>query len=382
MTGRKRKVLIALGLGFNLMFGGPRLMSSRSSNLNSESQVVYERVILDQQQESTSSDNSGKIIRTGNGTIFQLEELMPGNTNELEALEGKGQVLLTKSNTVTDAFLSQEEMEYLGLDDSGKTILAKGVDAFPVTPFYAGRRPSGDISRSYGQKPPRAPSGFYRMPSRPVKQQGFYGGATGLGGSGSSNPGGGDGGSSSNGGSSRSHDQNQCNNPEYYATSAKKKSVKIGTSVVTVSWDANGNPIFTLINENRQKVVFSYDQALAKYYHADVHGLPFPEGFDRDHALGLKPNERKAYIASTVPREKILEFLKANVRSLSSGSLQQVPGFIGSSKESGTIYFNRNTREIHFVNEGTNEWRTTIIQSEAQLRALANNDFHLFPNAK
>jgi hypothetical protein len=67
---------------------------------------------------------------------------------------------------------------------------------------------------------------------------------------------------------------------------------------------------------------------------------------------------------------------------LSSGSLQQVPGFIGSRKESGTIYFNRNTRELHFVNEGTNEWRTTVIQSQAQLRALANNDFHLFPNAK
>lgn len=34
---------------------------------------------------------------------------------------------------------SQEEMEYLGLNDSEKTILAKGVDAFPVTPTYPAR---------------------------------------------------------------------------------------------------------------------------------------------------------------------------------------------------------------------------------------------------
>ena len=120
---------------------------------------------------------------------------------------------------------------------------------------------------------------------------------------------------------------------------------------------------------------------MIKYYHADVHGLEFPEGFDKNHARNLTPADRKTYIASTVPRENIIEFLKANVRSLSSDSFQQVPGFIGARKDSGTIYFNPNTRELHFVNEGTNEWRTTVIQSEKQLQTLAENDFHLFPNA-
>lgn len=43
------------------------------------------------------------------------------------------------SNQLLTVSLSQEEMEYLGLNDSEKTILAKGVDAFPVTPTYPAR---------------------------------------------------------------------------------------------------------------------------------------------------------------------------------------------------------------------------------------------------
>lgn len=61
--------------------------------------------------------------------------------------------------------------------------------------------------------------------------------------------------------------------------------------------------------------------------------------------------------------------------------MKPVPGFIGARKDSGTIYFNQNTRERHFVNEGTNEWRTTVIQSEDQFKLLVKNGFHLFPNA-
>lgn len=50
-------------------------------------------------------------------------------------------------------------------------------------------------------------------------------------------------------------------------------------------------------------------------------------------------------------------------------------------KESGMIYFSRNTGEVHFVNDMTGNWRTTVVQSESQLRNLAKNGFHLFPNA-
>lgn len=161
----------------------------------------------------------------------------------------------------------------------------------------------------------------------------------------------------------------------------KKKVTKIGDSVVEVSSDEKGNPIVTIKRKDGGRIVCTYDQALKKYYHADVHGLEFPKGFDKDYANKLKPADRKSYIASTVPREKILEFLKANVRALSSDSLKAVPGFLGARKDSGTIYFNQNTREIHFVNEGTNEWRTTVIQTKNQFEKLVENGFHLFPNS-
>ena len=170
---------------------------------------------------------------------------------------------------------------------------------------------------------------------------------------------------------------------DYRSSSKKKKkeSVKIGTSVVTVNSDSNGNPIFTIQKKDGTKIICTYEQALAKYYHADVHGLKFPKGFDQNRVGRLAPADRKAYIASTVPKQNILEFLKANVASLSSDKLKPVPGFIGARKESGTIYFSSSTGEVHFVNEMTGNWRTTIVQSESQLRNLAKNDFHLFPNA-
>lgn len=161
----------------------------------------------------------------------------------------------------------------------------------------------------------------------------------------------------------------------------KKKVIKVEDSIVEVSSDEKNNPIVTIKRKDGGTIVCTYEQALNKYYHADAQGLQFPEGFDKNYATSLKPADRQAYIASTVPREKILEFLKANVRSLSSESLKPVPGFIGARKDPGTIYFNKNTREIHFVNEGTNEWRTTVIQSERQFAKLVENGFHLFPQA-
>lgn len=283
---------------------------------------------------------------------------------------------------------SQEEMEYLGLNDSKKTILVKGVDAFPVTPTYPARqglgRRSGVAGGPIGTRPTPSTSKLSRIPnrySRMPQNQGLYGGATGVGGA--PGPDGGSG----NGNDSDESDlrvgvdrSDQSPNPHQHAHLAKSKKLKNG--VVEISYDKNGNPIFTYTGNDGRKAVFTYDQALAKYYHADLYGLAFPQGFDKSYALGLKPNERKAYIASTVPREKILEFQKANVTSFISDSLQPVPGFIGARKNPGTIYINKKNRQIHFVDEGTNQWRTTVIQSKAQLTALANNGFHLFPNAK
>lgn len=131
-----------------------------------------------------------------------------------------------------------------------------------------------------------------------------------------------------------------------------------------MSYNKNGNPIYTILGNNGQRAIFTYDQALAKYYHADVYNLEFPKEFDVDHAHGLKPKDRIAYIEKTVPPEKIMEFLKANVESFIMGDFIPVPGSIGSRKDPGRLYINKNTGQIHFFNDRTDVWRTTIRENK------------------
>jgi len=41
----------------------------------------------------------------------------------------------------------------------------------------------------------------------------------------------------------------------------------------------------------------------------------------------------------------------------------------------------KETGQIHFVNDRTKIWRTTVKKRPEDLRDLVKNDFHLFPNA-
>ena len=68
-------------------------------------------------------------------------------------------------------------------------------------------------------KLPRAPNGF-RTPHKPVKKQGFHGGATGFGGSGSGSPG-----DDSNPNNPRfnTKSSDQCQNSNYFNQAQKKK---------------------------------------------------------------------------------------------------------------------------------------------------------------
>ena len=61
--------------------------------------------------------------------------------------------------------------------------------------------------------------------------------------------------------------------------------------------------------------------------------------------------------------------------------MKAVPGFIGARKEPGTLYINPKTGQIHFLSDRTNVWRTTVIKTKTGIKKLAENDFHLFPDA-
>jgi hypothetical protein len=90
-------------------------------------------------------------------------------------------------------------------------------------PVLGGARQNTGKGVSPGpNKPPRAPSGF-RTSHKPVKTQGFYGGATGLGGSGN---GSGSPGDDSNQNNPRFKLSDQCQNPNYFTQGQKKKNKK------------------------------------------------------------------------------------------------------------------------------------------------------------
>jgi hypothetical protein len=74
-SGKKIKIIIFAGLALSL---------------NYESQVVTERVIENQKQESNSCDdshNSGKVIQTGNGIILESQqEVSDTSSNDMDEI--------------------------------------------------------------------------------------------------------------------------------------------------------------------------------------------------------------------------------------------------------------------------------------------------------
>lgn len=85
-----------------------------------------------------------------------------------------------------------------------------------------------------------------------------------------------------------------------------------------------------------------------------------PKGFDKNYASNLDSKTRRESIKRTVPRDKILGFQRANVKTFGTEIFLKVPGFIGFRKDPGTFYINLETGQIHFVNDHTNKWRTTV----------------------
>lgn len=66
---------------------------------------------------------------------------------------------------------------------------------------------------------------------------------------------------------------------------------------------------------------------------------------------------------------------------LGENSSSSVPGFIGAKKEPARLYINKETGQVHFVNDRINIWRTLVHKTPQGLKGLAQNGFHLFPNA-
>jgi len=50
-----------------------------------------------------------------------------------------------------------------------------------------------------------------------------------------------------------------------------------------------------------------------------------------------------------------IDKIRANLKSFATGEFKQVPGFVGSRKDPGTLDINLETGQIHFFNDPTNQ---------------------------
>ena len=290
---------------------------------------------------------------------------------------------------------SNQELDLFD-DSNSRVILVKTGDSAPSVPTSPGRgQPSQFPTPPSGGRPNRpvyVPK--YRTAPKVVDQ--------GLGAA--ANPAGAGGGNGGGGGAddqcpapkkkqqSQKSDKNKVQSDVYNSKKKKKreaeqckledefrKDKKYGEFEYKL--DKNGNPILRVETKTGSEVLVTYEQSLEKYYHEDVYNLKKPKGYDAEHAQSLNRKDRIEYLKKTVPREYVIEYQLANAKSLSTENYRKVPGFISAKKEPGTLYLNKETRQIHFVNYRTNIWRTIVIKSRTGLIELARNGFHLFPKA-
>ena len=320
--------------------------------------------------------------------VVILAGLIPANTEAMEPYRNNNQVYQEKllSDQEFNSFEDNEQKVILGGHDSSKT-----PSNIPSNIGQPGQGPSNFSIPPSGGRPNRpvyVPK--YRTAPKIVN--------TGLGAG--ANPAGAGGGgaaefddqcpgpenqksqeskvfeydSRSNAPKKKKQSAEQCQLEEEF-----KKDKKYGEFAYKL--DKNGNPILRVETKTGSEVLVTYDKALEKYYHQDVYNLETPKNFDSKEARSLKPKDRVEYLKKTVPRDKVIEFQIANAKSLSTENLLEVPGFIGAQKEPGSLYINKETGQVHFVNARTNTWRTTLIKTRTGLINLAKNNFHLFPNA-
>jgi len=105
-------------------------------------------------------------------------------------------------------------------------------------------------------KPPRAPSGFWKPP-KPVEKQGLYGGATGFGSSGSGSPGDD---SNPNNPRFKTKSSDQCQNPNYFNQVQKKKKKKNYRHVSRERVIQAYQDFMSRINKKGYKVYISEDR--------------------------------------------------------------------------------------------------------------------------
>ncbi|NES79940.1 hypothetical protein [Okeania sp. SIO1H4] len=145
--------------------------------------------------------------------------------------------------------------------------------------------------------------------------------------------------------------------------------------------DKNGRPVLLVpIKDNTVRRV-EFDQTRDKFYHEDLFpNISPPDGFNNKAVRALEYPDRLAYLRKNIPAHKVIELQNEIAKSLSDPNIISVPGFLGKYKISGTIDINQKSGLVSFTDAVTDKHRTTVKMKSGNIKKLAKDDFHLFPD--
>lgn len=148
-------------------------------------------------------------------------------------------------------------------------------------------------------------------------------------------------------------------------------------------WDEEGflESIFVTASDGRI-VEIEKKQLRDKAHHLDVFpNVKIPKTFDLNYVKTLSYKDRLKYVRdrTKLPERTIFEMQMEASKFFRSTQTKAFSGTLGKNKIEGTIYINRRTRTVAFVNKSNSKCRTIIKMSNRQLERLENRNYHLFP---
>ena len=162
---------------------------------------------------------------------------------------------------------------------------------------------------------------------------------------------------------------------------SREKQSKVKTDF-DYELDENGNPTLIIPMKDDSIRRIEYDQTLNKWYHEDVFpNIAAPDDFDNSAVRDLNHLDKLAYLKENIPHTSVIELQNEIGKSLSNADIVSVPGFLGKYKDEGMIDIDMKSGLVSFTDAVTNKHRTIVQMTPKKIQKLAENDFHLFPNA-
>ena len=126
--GKKRKMLVSIGLAWGLIFGGPRLVPSRSSSLNHNSHVGHEIVFSNQEFNSLGENDRQAILAKAKGDN-PITPSPPTNSGPTGFPTPRGQPIRPAKITNHHVYRGQPKVVDQGVNGAGNPAGAGGGNA-------------------------------------------------------------------------------------------------------------------------------------------------------------------------------------------------------------------------------------------------------------